>query len=63
MNVEKQRINISENYFKINIYNLILDGMITEMDKCFMNNEDLLSGISGFNPNSIQFLNYDVIVL
>lgn len=42
VNIEKQN-NITVNDFKINIYNLILDRMITEMDKGFINNEDLLS--------------------
>lgn len=39
-NIEKQS-NTSEDDYKINIYNLILDRMISEIDKRFMQNEVL----------------------
>ncbi|XP_015378470.1 PREDICTED: uncharacterized protein LOC107172690 [Diuraphis noxia] len=57
-NLEKQS-NTSEDDYKVNIYNLILDRMISEIDKRFMHNEKFLSSITALHPQSPHFLKYD----
>lgn len=57
-NVEKQS-NTSEDDYKIKIYNLILDRMISEIDKRFMQNEEFLISITALHPQSPHFLKYD----
>jgi len=53
-NLEKQG-NTSEDDYKVNIYNLILDRMISEIDKRFMHNEKFLSSITALHPQSPHF--------
>lgn len=63
ISINKYNITLyTNNIFRINIYNLILDGNVTEIDKCFMYYEHLLSDISEYDPDFIQFLNCDVIL-
>jgi len=53
-NIEKQS-NISKYDYKINIYNRILDRIISEIDKWFMHNEKFLSSITALHPQSPHF--------
>lgn len=53
---------ISEKEFQTDLYYSILDNIISELDKRFTNNSDILCGISAFNPKGNHFLDYDLIV-
>lgn len=53
---------ISEKKFQTDLYYSILDNIISELDKRFTNNSDILCGINAFNPKGNHFLDYDLIV-
>lgn len=60
-NLESNSVLDSENDFKINIYLPIIDKINVEFNKRFSDNENLLMGISAFDPKNNNFLNAELI--
>lgn len=60
-NIQKPPLT-SEKQFKIGLFYCILDNIIHELNKRFIDNSNILCGISALNPKAKQFMNYDLIV-
>lgn len=60
-NVQKPTLT-SEKQFKTGSFYCILDNIINELNKRFIDNSNILCRISALNPKAKQFLSYDLLV-
>lgn len=53
---------MTENEYRSNIFYCILDKIISEFDKRFSDNSNIINGISALNPEFLTFLSYDILI-